>query len=210
VAENGETTLIRLESCLKRMKAADPSARDDLIRMSYHRLDGLVRRMLKKDDRVTSWEQVDDLVQNAALRLWRSLEKVTPGSVEEFLGLAATQIRRELVDLARHYFGPHGPGTHQVAPGPGGAGQDGTTVPAFDAAESTYDPSRLAAWAEFHRAVEGLPDVERKLCEMLWYLGLRQDEVAELLGVDVSTVKRRWRAVRLKLHRAVVGWDDAD
>ena len=72
-------TLVRLQSCLDRMKAGDPTARDDLIRMSYHRLEALVRRMLKKDDRVASWEQTDDVLQNAALRLWRSLERVAPG-----------------------------------------------------------------------------------------------------------------------------------
>jgi RNA polymerase sigma-70 factor (ECF subfamily) len=206
----GETTLVRIESCLDRMKAGDPSARDDVIRLSYRRLDGLVRRMLKRDDRVRSWEEADDVIQNAAVRLWRSLEGVTPGTVDEFLGLAATQIRRELIDLARHYFGPQGQGAHQVAPAPAGACPGGPAAPAFDGAETTYDPSRLAAWTEFHRMVGALPADERALCEMLWYLGLPQDEVAEVLGVDVSTVKRRWRAVRLKLHRAVKGWDGAD
>ena len=200
-------TLVRLQSCLDRMKAGDPTARDDLIRMSYHRLEALVRRMLKKDDRVASWEQTDDVLQNAALRLWRSLERVAPGSVAEFLGLAATQIRRELIDLARHYFGQQGAGQHQAPPAPGGA--DGSTAPAFEGAETTNDPSRLAAWTEFHRAVGGLPPDERQLCEMLWYLGLPQDEVAQFLGVDVSTVKRRWRAVRLKLHKMVQGWEGA-
>ena len=124
-----DTTLECLQSCLDRMKAGDPTARDDLIRMSYHRLDALVRRMLKKDDRVASWEQADDVLQNAALRLWRSLERVAPGSVAEFLGLAATQIRRELIDLARHYFGQQGAGQHQAPPAPGGAdGCDGPRV----------------------------------------------------------------------------------
>jgi RNA polymerase sigma-70 factor (ECF subfamily) len=199
VANDGETTLIRIGSCLERMKAGDPSARDDLIRMSYHRLEGLVRKMIKRDDRVRAWEQADDVVQNAALRLWRSLEKVTPGSLDEFLGLAATQVRRELIDLARHYFGPRGTGRHEAA-----------TAPAYEGVETTYDPTRLALWTEFHRAVEDLPADERRLCELLWYLGLPQDDVATALGVDVSTVKRRWRAVRLKLHRAVQGWDGAD
>jgi RNA polymerase sigma factor (sigma-70 family) len=200
-----DTTLVRLQSCLDRMKAGDPIARDDLIRMSYHRLDALVRKMVKKDDRVTAWEEADDVLQNATLRLWKSLERVTPGSVDELLGLAATQIRRELIDLARHYFGPQGAGQRGAMPGPGGA-EDSTARP-YEVAETTNDPSRLAAWTEFHRTVEALPADERQLCEMLWYLGLPQDEVAGFLGVDVSTVKRRWRAVRLKLHRAVKEWD---
>jgi RNA polymerase sigma-70 factor (ECF subfamily) len=202
-----DTTLIRLQTCLDRMQAGDPAARDDLIAMSYHRLDALVRKMVKKDDRVTAWEQSDDVLQNAALRLWKSLEHVKPGTVNEFLGLAATQIRRELIDLARHYFGQQGAGQHEVAPASGAAGESAARP--FEAAETTYDPSGLAVWTEFHRTVEALPADERQLCEMLWYLGLPQDDVARFLGVDVSTVKRRWRAVRLKLHRAVKEWDGA-
>jgi RNA polymerase sigma factor (sigma-70 family) len=209
VTGDNETTLVRMASCVDRLKAGDPSARDEIIRISYHRLDAMVRRMLKRDDRVGVWEQADDVLQNAAVRLWQSLERVTPGTVDEFLGLAATQIRRELLDLARHYFGPQGQGSNQVAPAPA-AGPDASAAPMFDGAETTYDPTRLALWTEFHRAVEILPADERSLCEMLWYLGLQQDEVAQVLGVDVSTVKRRWRAVRLKLHRAVQGWDGSD
>jgi RNA polymerase sigma-70 factor (ECF subfamily) len=203
-----DTTLVRLQSCLDRMRAGDPAARDDLIRMSYHRLDALARKMVKRDDRVTAWEQVEDVLQNSALRLWKSLEGVTPGTVNEFLGLAATQIRRELIDLARHYFGQQGAGQREVTPGGGSA--DDSTDRRFEGVETTYDPARLAAWTEFHRTVEALPADERQLCEMLWYLGLSQHEVAGFLGVDDSTVKRRWRAVRLKLHRAVKEWDGAE
>jgi len=202
-----DTTLVQLQSCLDRLKAGDPAARSDLIEISYRRLDALVRKMVKKDDRVTAWEEADDVVQNATLRLWKSLEQVKPGTVGEFLGLAATQIRRELIDLARHYFGQHGKGQHEVMPGPGGA--DDSTARPLEGAETTYDPSALAMWTEFHRTVEALPADERQLCEMLWYLGLPQDEVAGFLGVDVSTVKRRWRAVRLKLHKILKEWDGA-
>ncbi len=204
-----ETTLVKLSSCVDRLKAGDPSARDEIIKISYHRLDAMVRRMLKRDDRVGVWEQHDDVLQNAAIRLWQSLERVTPATVDEFLGLAATQIRRELLDLARHYFGPHGQGTNQVSPAQK-LDPESSQAPVFEGAETTYDPARLAVWTEFHRVVESMPADERSLCEMLWYLGLQQEEVAQVLGVDVSTVKRRWRAVRLKLHRAVQGWDGVE
>jgi RNA polymerase sigma factor (sigma-70 family) len=208
MASETSTTLVGLASCLERLKAGDPSARDDLMQLSYRRLDAMVRRMLKRDDRLGAWEQPEDVLQNAALRLWRALERVTPATVEEFLGLAATQIRREVLDLARHYFGPQGQGSNQVSPSPR-PGPDESTAPMFEGVETTYDPTRLALWTEFHHVVESLPADERSLCEMLWYLGLPQEDVAQVLGVDVSTVKRRWRAVRLKLHRAVQGWDGA-
>ncbi len=55
-----------------------------------------------------------------------------------------------------------------------------------------------------------MPAEERQLVEMLWYLGLSQEDAAQQLGVDVSTVKRRWRAIRLKLHKVVQGWDGRD
>jgi RNA polymerase sigma-70 factor (ECF subfamily) len=35
--------------------------------------------------------------------------------------------------------------------------------------------------------------------DLLWYQGLKQAEAAELLGVDVKTVKRRWRDVKILL-----------
>jgi RNA polymerase sigma factor (sigma-70 family) len=209
MATENETTLVGMASCLDRLKAGDLSARDDLLRMSYHRLDVMVRRMFKRDDRLRAWEQPEDVLQNAALRLWRALKGVTPGTVQEFLGLAATQIRRELLDLARHYFGPQGQGSNQYSLAPV-VGSERSTSPMFEGVETTYDPARLALWTEFHCVVESLPADERSLCEMLWYLGLPQEDVAQLLGLDVSTIKRRWRGVRLKLHRAVQGWDGVE
>ena len=58
------------------------------------------------------WEQTDDVVQNALVRLRRALETTSPESVRSFVNLAAVQIRRELIDLARHYHGPNGMGAH--------------------------------------------------------------------------------------------------
>ena len=56
------------------------------------------------------------------------------------------------------------------------------------------DPLKLAVWGEFHEAVQKLPDGEREVFELLWYQGLTQEEAAELLACDRSTVKRRWRS----------------
>jgi RNA polymerase sigma factor (sigma-70 family) len=58
----------------------------------------------------------------------------------------------------------------------------------------------LAAWAEFHARVEGLPAEERDAFDLLWYHQLTHAEAAELLGVSESTVRRRWTAARLRLR----------
>jgi RNA polymerase sigma-70 factor (ECF subfamily) len=124
--------------------------------------------------------------------------------VRDFYRLAATQIRRELIDLARHYYGPQGAGAHHASHAPAGA-DTGDVKPLYEAADVSHDPDRLSAWTEFHQQAEALPEAEREVFDLLFYQGLAQEEAATLLGVDVRTVKRRWQKARLTLHAALGG-----
>jgi len=54
------------------------------------------------------WEQTDDVFQAAMLRLHTALNDVKIESVLHFFNLAAVMIRRTLLDLAKHHFGPEG------------------------------------------------------------------------------------------------------
>jgi RNA polymerase sigma-70 factor (ECF subfamily) len=195
------TTQIQLR--LDRLRAGDESARDELLAIACGRLTRLARRMLRRYPGVQRWEQTDDVFQNAAERLCRALKDVKPASVRSFLNLAAVQIRRELIDLARHYEGPEGPGRLHAGrlesesaarpPGPHDPGTD------------TDDPARLADWTEFHAQIEALPDAEREVFDLLWYQGLPQGEAAALLGVTERVVRYRWRAAREHLHQRLGG-----
>ena len=69
--------------------------------------------MFRNYPHLRRWEQTDDVFQTAALKLHRSLAEVKPESVRQFFGLAATQIRRTLIDLARHHYGPEGSAANQ-------------------------------------------------------------------------------------------------
>jgi RNA polymerase sigma-70 factor (ECF subfamily) len=130
------------------------------------------------------------------LRLCRALEEVTPATPREFLRLAALQIRRELIDLARHHFGPAG----------AAAGQTPMRSPAaLDPSESTLDPGHLAAWGEFHEQIGRLPEEEREVFDLLWYQGLTHAQAAELLQLSTKTIQRRWQAACLRLHAALGG-----
>ena len=102
----GNTT--QLQRYLDLLRAGDEQARDALIQHSCERLMRLTRKMFKGYPRLRRWEQTDDVLQNALMRLHRSLAEIRPESVPQFLGLAATQIRRSLIDLTRHHFGPEG------------------------------------------------------------------------------------------------------
>jgi RNA polymerase sigma-70 factor (ECF subfamily) len=195
---------VQIQGWLDRLAAGDESARKALLNCACERLTRLTRKMLKGYPRLKRWEQTDDVLQNAALRLYRALGQVTPGSVADFFRLASLNIRRELLDLAKHYYGPHGGGTKHASVTAARETQSGTPA-AYEAPDTAGDPDRLAAWTEFHRQVEQLPEDERVIFDLLWYQGLAQAEAAAVLNVSERTVKRRWQSARLKLHEALHG-----
>lgn len=193
------TSSVYLQTCLDRLRAGDAVALDRIIERAADRLRHLTGKMLGSDfARLRRWEDADDVFQNAAVRLCRALRETVPDSPLGFYRLAAVQVRRELIDLARHHFGPHGPAARHESD----AVRPNAATPArpFDPATDTQNPGKLAEWTDFHRAVESLPEHERDVFELLWYQDLSQAEAADLLGVDVRTVQRRWRQARLSLH----------
>jgi RNA polymerase sigma-70 factor (ECF subfamily) len=193
-----------LQCCLDRLRAGDESARNELVQHACGRLERLARKMLGDYPHLKRWEDTGDVLQNALVRLCRALQHVTPPAVEDFFRLAALQIRRELRDLARHYFGPEGPGTKHASDVVK-EGSTGSWHPAYEQAYDSGEPSRLALWREFHEQIESLPDEERAVVDLLWYQGLTQAEVANLLNISAATVKRRWMKARLRLQASLSG-----
>jgi RNA polymerase sigma factor (sigma-70 family) len=192
----------RVETCLQRWAQGEQTARDELIAIASDWLHRLVALMLRDYPRVGRWEQTDDVLQNALVRLWRALQDVHPATAREFCGLATLQIRRELVDLARHYFGPLGLGAHHATETSPGADVPAAEAPA---AASSCNPARLAAWTDFHNQIAELPSDQRAAFEARWYLNLPYAEAAELLGVSVSTVIRHYQAACRALHEFFKG-----
>jgi RNA polymerase sigma-70 factor (ECF subfamily) len=151
--------------------------------------------MLGDFQRVRRWAETDDVLQSALVRLVGALRDVKPATPRDFLALAALQIRRELIDLARRYYGPHGIGAnHESQAGV----KDGKPV---DPSDIRHEPSALAQWTELHEQIGALPEEEREIVGLLFYQGLSQAEAAELLGVSLRTLQRRWHDALGKLHR---------
>lgn len=198
---NSEETLQLHRWCM-RLRSGDKAALTDLIAYYQSRLTHLTRRMLRDYPGVRNWEQTDDVLSAALVRLDRALRKLSPNSTEHFLKLAALQIRRELLDLAGHY-------RHRVrhfSLSPGGSGAD---MHAADVSEPTAQPCRLEAWTEFHHKIAALPEKSQTLFHLLWYQGASQADAATLLGVSERTIRTRWQAARLEL-RAMYGEDLPD
>ena len=195
MAESDGTTE-QVDRWIQRLRQGDREARDALLACAGDRLLRLTRKMLRLSSDVRRWEQTDDVFQNAMLRLYRSLEQIELEDARHFFHVAALQIRRELIDLARRYQGAYGMGRNlRLQPG-----KEETEAARLDPAEQTYDPTDLATWVEFHQRVEQLPEDDRDVVQLLWYGGLTPEEVAEALHVSARTVRRRWQSARLALH----------
>ncbi|MEI7684818.1 MAG: sigma-70 family RNA polymerase sigma factor [Planctomycetota bacterium] len=174
-----------------------------MIQRSQDRLHRLARKMLRCDPRVARWEQTDDLLQASLVRLHRSLDSVQPATVQAFIGLAATHMRRELTDLARHHFGPHGDAKHHFSDGD--RENDGSGHPLHEPASPGDGPSTLAEWETFHEKVKELIAEEREVFDFVYYQELSQEETAICLGVNERTIQRRWRSAKLNLAKLMRG-----
>jgi len=189
------------EELLAFFRNGDKAARDRLIAHTMERLRIKTRQMLKDYPVVHRWEETDDVLQKALMRLCRALEATKPESARHFFRLAALQIRRELLDLAAHYLGPQGLGANHRSD-PRGEKTEGRGN-ALD--KQSEEPDCLEEWSEFHKCVEALPEEEREVFGLLWYQGLTLKASTTVLGVSLSTVKRRWQSARLKLAKGMDG-----
>jgi RNA polymerase sigma-70 factor (ECF subfamily) len=186
---------VQFQHYLERIRAGDLSARDELLRGFGTRLESLARNMLRHCPQVQRRAESADALQDALLRLPRSLQDVTAGSDRELLGLIAVEMRGELLALAQQFYGLLGLGANhatqatvadQPAPDPVPAAED--------------DSNDLGRWQAFHEGVDGLPPDEREVLSLVFYHGWTQAEAAELLQTSDWTIRRRWESALLKLH----------
>jgi RNA polymerase sigma-70 factor (ECF subfamily) len=193
VQSRGNTTYLQ---ALLDQAAPGNDAYQELIAHAWQRLLRLTRKMLRNYPALRRWEQTEDVFQTAAMKLYRSLTEVKPATVTDFIGLAATQIRRTLIDLGRHHFGPEGQVAHW---------HSDPNLQAVARSQDSTRPETLEAWTAFHEAAEKLPVEERTVFELVWYAGLPQSEAAQILGISVPTVQRRWYAAQVSLCQALQG-----
>jgi RNA polymerase sigma-70 factor (ECF subfamily) len=193
---NSSLHTTQLRRWVERIRAGDLAARDEMLCAGHARLERLARKMLRGFPAVGRWEESDDLLQNAVLRLLHALRDVQPTSVRDFFGLAAEQMRRELLDLARRYRSRRVQGPSHAAD----AVRSESRLLGPEPPAAADDADELDRWCAFHEAVAGLPVEQREVVGLIYYHGWTQAEVAEHLGVSKRTVQRHWAAAMLTLH----------
>lgn len=186
-----------LAAALERLAAGDLSVRDRILELSIDRLRLLARRMLSRFPAVRRWDETDDVLSGALLRLHRTLGALRPGSPRSLMALAVTALKRELLDLARRHAGPRSyAANHDTNAGPSGR------LRIEQAGSAAEEQDR---WTAFHDAIAALPEPQREVFGLVWYLGADQRTVAEVVGCCERTVKSRWRDARVAVREALDG-----
>jgi RNA polymerase sigma factor (sigma-70 family) len=173
-------------------------ARDELMAAAIDHMRSIAHRMIRGFPKVRRWDETDDVVQGASLRLVRALDKIVPTDPRHLLGLVAVQVRRELLDLARRYGSAESFARHHET---NVAFINGQQVLQTDHASDPLSVSAgdVDSWSEFHAAAGALGEEEQELFNLIWYLGLSRDQVARTLSCSVRTVARRWDIVKRHL-----------
>ncbi|HUR55224.1 MAG TPA: sigma-70 family RNA polymerase sigma factor [Gemmataceae bacterium] len=170
----------QLQSIVERVRAGDPTARRALLDAAFQRLRRLTAHIFSSSfPALAARHEADSIAHEAWLRLAQAMETVDVQSVDHFFRLAAQKVRHVLLDLIEK----DKRGSLQTA---ALGSEDGAL------GGRTYDPVRLAVWTEFHQKAAALPDDERAVFEMHYYLELPQAEIASLLGLHPRKVSRLW------------------
>lgn len=199
-ADPNSTAMV--QSLLNRIREGDQFSIQTLLSETLERLRALAKKIAGNIPQVKYFEQTDDLLQNSLIRLWKAFEKHQPPTPLDYYRLASAIMRRELVDMSRHYFGARGIGANVArASNP----LDSQAASPIDLkGDETSEPQKLGRWTEFHEYVEGLNDDDRTLFDLLWYQGLTLEAAAQILGSSERTIRRRWKAARLLLYRTLM------
>lgn len=189
-----------LAESVARLATGDLSAREPILERCAERLRLLTRRMLRRFPEVHRHDDTDDVFQQAALRLHQALGDMgrRGESPRSIMALAATQVRRTLLDLARRNRGPWAYAANHDTNVDGRGGHHVERL-----ADPTAEP--LDRWETFHAAVDALPEEEREVVLLVWYLGADQRSIAGMAGCSERTVRTRWRQARERLRTTLAG-----
>jgi len=170
-----------LHQQIDRLRAGDRAAQEELVQAVGGRMRRIAQRMLRDYPGVRAAADTSDVLQNTFVRLLAAPDKIRPESTRDFFQLAAFLTRQELIDLLRRC-----------------ARRQTDALPPL-AALPAPSSAQLDAWLHFHEAVGQLPADEREVVSLAFYHGWTQAQIAEVLGVDVRTVRRYWAAGCLRL-----------
>jgi RNA polymerase sigma factor (TIGR02999 family) len=167
--------------------AGDQSAFDKLVPLIYDELRALARRYMRQE-RPGHTLQPTALVNEAYVRLF-DVNRIQWQSRSHFLAVAATTMRRILVEFARQ--------RHRQK-----RGGEAVRVTVDDAMEIAED--RSDDFVALSDALSTLATFDQRMSqvvELRFFGGLTVQEAAEVLNVSPETVNRDWKTAKVWLLR---------
>jgi RNA polymerase sigma factor (sigma-70 family) len=127
----------------------------------------------------------DELLGGVVAGLLKAMRTARPQTVRQFFALATQHMRWQLNDLARRL---------DERPGTGALAEARVAAP-----PSSCDSCLTPIGRRMLEAIEGLPEVEREVFDLVRIQGLTYADAAGLVGVSEKTVQRRLNRARLLL-----------
>jgi len=185
MTHTGEVSRLIEEASRGDRDAADrlvPILYDELRRMAHRRMRG---------ERSGHTLDTTALVHEAYLEL-AGLDRMEWRSRAHFLAVAATAMRRVLVDYAVRRKAQKRDGGRRA-------------VPLEDAEDEMLVPDEradeLVALDEAMRRLASVSERQSRVVECRYFAGMNIEETAEALQISPATVKREWTVARAWLHR---------
>jgi RNA polymerase sigma-70 factor (ECF subfamily) len=129
--------------------------------------------------------ETDELLGGVVAGLLTALRTIRPQTVRQFFALATQHMRWQLNDLARRL---------DEQPAAAALAEAGVAAPS-GSSDSGLTPNARRMLG----AIDGLPEEEREVFDLVRIQGLTYAEVAGVVGVAVKTVQRRLNRARLLL-----------
>lgn len=192
-----------LQDLIERLRSGDDTAHRELLERAHNRLLRIAATIFKEDfPGLRGRHDLESVVSEVWIRLAGALETVHPETVDGFFGLVFQKVRHVLLDMAKRQRRDDARGQVGLI-----EGSDPEVHRDVDPADTTHEPTRLAALTEFHRQVEKLPDAERSIFELHYYGDFSQAEIAQIQGLQPKQVSRLWLAATGRLARWFGGFE---
>lgn len=181
-----DSTPSQFSILLDQARQGSAGAMDELILLVYQDLRRLAQNYLKQE-RPSPSLQATALVHEVYLRLFGE-DRIEWQNRSHFLIIAARQMRRLLIDHARTTRAAKHNGRGRRAPL-----EEAALLPVPSAPD-------LVALDEALQSLEKLRLRAGQVVELRFFIGLTEAEIARVLGVSVTTVKREWKFARAWLY----------
>src|SRR5262249_36984925 len=177
----------------------DAAAPNQILARAHQRVEKIVAKTFHKSyHRLRSQHDTASIVSETYMRLRSALESVqasaasrdAPMNVGDFFRLVASKTHQVFIDLVRRaQVRMKAVGVPATKPG-----EESMVGVEQMAVSDETDTSLLALWGEFHESVNKLPDEQKEVFQMCFYLDMKRAEVAQVLGLHPKEASRRWLA----------------